>query len=52
VPYALLTFTGQADRLLVGLRGGMLLLTDDRGESWTELQARLPGLIDLAAIAA
>jgi photosystem II stability/assembly factor-like uncharacterized protein len=52
MPYALLTFADRADRLLVGLRGGMLLLTDDAGESWTELQVRLPGLIDLATIAA
>jgi photosystem II stability/assembly factor-like uncharacterized protein len=52
MPYALLTFTDQADRLLVGLRGGLLLLTEDRGESWTELEVRLPGIIDLAATAA
>jgi photosystem II stability/assembly factor-like uncharacterized protein len=52
MPYSLLTFAGQADRLLVGLRGGLLLLTDDRGENWTECQVRLPGLIELAAVGA
>lgn len=48
MPYALETLPGQADRLLVGLRGGTLLLTDDRGESWSALPMRLPGVIDLA----
>ncbi len=52
MPYALLTFADQANRLLVGLRGGILLLTDDRGESWSELPVRLPGLIDLATVTA
>jgi photosystem II stability/assembly factor-like uncharacterized protein len=52
MPYALLTLGSQPNRLLVGLRGGMLLLTDDRGESWSELPVRLPGLIDLAMVPA
>ena len=52
MPYALLTFADQANRLLVGLRGGMLLMTDDRGESWSELPVPLPGLIDLATVPA
>jgi photosystem II stability/assembly factor-like uncharacterized protein len=52
MPYALLTFADQPGRLLVGLRGGMLLITDDAGESWSEVSVRLPGLIDLAAIPA
>jgi len=50
MPYALLTFAGHANRLLVGLRGGILLLTDDCGEQWLELPVRLPGLIDLATV--
>jgi photosystem II stability/assembly factor-like uncharacterized protein len=50
MPYALLTFADHPDRLLVGLRGGMLLITDDSGESWSELPVRLPGLIDLATV--
>jgi hypothetical protein len=52
MPYALLAFAERANRLLVGLRGGILLLTDDRGESWSELPFRLPGLIDLATVPA
>jgi hypothetical protein len=52
MPYALLTFTDQANRLLAGLRGGMLLVTDDRGESWSELPVRLPGIIELATVPA
>jgi hypothetical protein len=32
MPYALTTLPEQPDRLLVGLRGGTLLLTDDAGE--------------------
>jgi photosystem II stability/assembly factor-like uncharacterized protein len=52
MPYALLTFADQANRLLVGLRGGLLLMTDDRGESWSEFPVRLSGLIDLATVPA
>jgi hypothetical protein len=50
MPYALLAFPERANRLLVGLRGGLLLLTDNRGESWSELPVRLPGMIDLATV--
>ena len=52
MPYALLTFEDHANRLLVGLRGGVLLMTDDRGESWSELPVRLRGLADLATVPA
>lgn len=48
MPYAVSALPGQPDRLLVGLRGGMLLLTEDQGESWTPLDLRLPDVIDLA----
>ncbi len=48
MPYALATLPGQPRRLLVGLRGGTLLLTDDACETWMELPVRLPGVIDLA----
>lgn len=51
MPYALTTLPGQANRLLVGLRSGTLLLTDDRGESWSGLPITLPGVIDLAVAA-
>jgi photosystem II stability/assembly factor-like uncharacterized protein len=49
MPYALTTMTGQPNRLLVGLRGGTLLITDDAGENWTQLPLKLPDVIDLAA---
>ena len=48
MPYTLATFPGEANRLLVGLRGGTLLVSDDRGESWTRLELALPDLIELA----
>jgi photosystem II stability/assembly factor-like uncharacterized protein len=48
MPYALATFPGQPEHLLVGLRGGTLLLTDDAGESWSTLDVQLPDLIGLA----
>jgi photosystem II stability/assembly factor-like uncharacterized protein len=51
MPYALSTFPGQPRRLLVGLRGGTLLLSDDAGETWTRLGVRLPDVIELAVAA-
>jgi photosystem II stability/assembly factor-like uncharacterized protein len=48
MPYALATMPGHAGRLLVGLRGGVLLVTEDAGESWTQLSLELPDVIDLA----
>jgi photosystem II stability/assembly factor-like uncharacterized protein len=49
MPYALVTLPDQPGRLLAGLRGGTLLITDDAAESWSRLPVRLPDLIDLAA---
>jgi len=48
----LATLPNKPDWLLVGLRGGTLLLSDDRGESWSQLCPRLPDVIDLAIAAA
>jgi photosystem II stability/assembly factor-like uncharacterized protein len=48
MPYALATLPGQPGRLLVGLRGGSLLLSDDAGDSWTVLDLELTGVFDLA----
>jgi photosystem II stability/assembly factor-like uncharacterized protein len=48
MPYALSPFADQPGRVLVGLRGGTLLLSDDAGDTWSELPVRLPDLIDLA----
>jgi photosystem II stability/assembly factor-like uncharacterized protein len=49
MPYALTTLPAQPNRLLVGLRGGTLLLTDDAGKSWSRLPSKLPDVIDLTA---
>jgi len=48
MPYALSTVPGRPNALLVGLRGGALLLTGDAGETWAHLDASLPDVIDLA----
>jgi photosystem II stability/assembly factor-like uncharacterized protein len=52
MPYALVTLPDQPGRLLVGLRGGTLLITEDTGETWSQLSVRLPDVIDLAATSA
>jgi photosystem II stability/assembly factor-like uncharacterized protein len=48
MPYALASLPGAADRLLVGLRGGTLLVTEDAGETWARVETTLPDVIDLA----
>jgi photosystem II stability/assembly factor-like uncharacterized protein len=48
MPYALSPLPEQSGTLLVGLRGGTLLLTPDAGETWSRLDATLPDVIDLA----
>ena len=48
MPYALTPLPGQPERLLVGLRGGSLLLTEDAGETWSRLAVQLPDIVDLA----
>ncbi len=52
MPYVLSPLPGPPGRLLVGLRGGTLLLTEDQGESWTALGLRLPDVIDMAVVPA
>ena len=49
MPSALVTLPDQPGRLLVGLRGGTLLITEDAGETWSQLSVRLPDVIDLVA---
>lgn len=50
MPYVLATLSGQPDRLIVGLRGGTLMFTDDAGDSWTCRPLAVPDLIDLAVV--
>lgn len=47
MPYVLETVPGAPEHLLVGLRGGTLLLTEDAGESWQPLPLHLADVIDL-----
>jgi len=51
MPYALAALPGQPNALLVALRGGTLLHTDDAGQSWVRLTVTLPDVIDLAVAA-
>ncbi len=48
MPYALAALPDQPGRLLVGLRGGSLLLGDEAGEAWSRLDPVLPDVIALA----
>jgi photosystem II stability/assembly factor-like uncharacterized protein len=48
MPYALATLPDRPGHLLVALRGGTLLLTDDAGESWRRVPPQLPDVIALA----
>jgi photosystem II stability/assembly factor-like uncharacterized protein len=48
MPYALLTFRDRPGTLLAGLRDGQLLLTEDAGESWRNLDQRLPKVLALS----
>ncbi len=49
MPYALATLPEQPGRLLVGLRGGSMLLTEDAGATWVRLD---PAVSDVVALAA
>ncbi|MBV8217257.1 MAG: hypothetical protein JO325_02240 [Solirubrobacterales bacterium] len=49
MPYALAALPEQPDRLLVGLRGGALLVGDDAGEVWSRLESPVSDVIALAA---
>jgi photosystem II stability/assembly factor-like uncharacterized protein len=48
MPYALAALPGQPDRLLVGLRGGAMLVTGDAGDTWDRLDPALDDVIALA----
>ena len=49
MPYALAALPEQPGALVAGLRGGVLLLTRNSGDSWSRLPIELPDVIDLAA---
>jgi photosystem II stability/assembly factor-like uncharacterized protein len=49
MPYALAALPEQPGRLLVGLRGGSMLVTGDAGETWSRVEPGLPDVIALAA---
>lgn len=48
MPYALASLPHLPGGLLVGLRGGTLLLTPDAGETWSRLAVAIDDVIDLA----
>ncbi|HTP22188.1 MAG TPA: hypothetical protein VMJ65_21450 [Solirubrobacteraceae bacterium] len=48
MPYALAALPEQSGGLLVGLRGGSLLVTGDAGDTWHRLEPVLPDVVALA----
>lgn len=48
MPYAMTALPDRPRSLLIALRGGTLLLSEDAGDSWSELAQRLPDVVDLA----
>ena len=50
MPYALATLPGWPNGLIVGLRDGTVLLSDDRGETFTTLDADIPGILTLSVV--
>lgn len=49
MPYAITTLPGRHGALLVGLRGGTMLLTRDAGDTWVRLALELSDVVDMAA---
>ena len=49
MPYALATLPDRPGVIVAGLRGGVLLVSQDAGASWTRLDLRLPDVVALAA---
>ena len=47
MPYALTALPEQPNKLLVGLRGGTLLLSDDAAECWSRLELELDDIVGL-----
>jgi photosystem II stability/assembly factor-like uncharacterized protein len=49
MPYALATLSGHPGVVVAGLRGGLLMASEDAGESWTRLDLELPDVVAMAA---
>jgi len=49
MPYALATLADRPGVVVAGLRGGVLLVSEDAGESWIRLEPELPAVVALAA---
>jgi photosystem II stability/assembly factor-like uncharacterized protein len=49
MPYAMTTLPEEPGWLLVGLSGGVLLLTQDAGDSWSRLPVAARDVVDIAA---
>lgn len=49
MPYSLLTLRDQPGLLIVGMQHGEIMLSEDGGESFTKLDVKLPGLLQLSA---
>jgi photosystem II stability/assembly factor-like uncharacterized protein len=51
MPYALATVPERPRTVVAGLRGGVLLITEDAGDTWRRLGVRLPDVVELVATA-
>ena len=49
MPYALVTLPGRPGLVVAGLRGGLLMASEDAGERWTRLDLELPDVVAMAA---
>jgi photosystem II stability/assembly factor-like uncharacterized protein len=51
MPYALATVPERPGTVLAGLRGGVLLISEDAGDTWRRLGVELPDVVELVAAA-
>ncbi len=50
MPYALLALHDRPGALVAGMHDGEILASDDAGDSWTQLNVRLPSLLALSEV--
>lgn len=50
MPYALATIPGWPNGLIAALHNGVVLLSDDRGDSFQRLQAQIPGILTVSVV--